>query len=149
MELSLKRISSEHALRFCVLYNKHCLITAEQMSNNMIRLCNCRTTANKYLNIFTAAIMDFFPIFFWGSPLSPSYTVLIKNNLQSAPDTSFSETGVAPAAGWPSVCTGLFLADRCPALWKGWAMPPFYFRVSFCTPDTAEEKKPIHVTSHF
>lgn len=37
MELWLKLIFSKHKLSFCVLYNSHYLIGAEQMSNNMIR----------------------------------------------------------------------------------------------------------------
>lgn len=37
MELWLQLIFAEHKLSFCVLYNSHYLINAEQMSNNMIR----------------------------------------------------------------------------------------------------------------
>lgn len=37
MELWLKLIFSKHKLSYCVSYNSHYLIGAEQMSNNMIR----------------------------------------------------------------------------------------------------------------
>lgn len=90
---------------------------------------------------FTACITDCF--WYSGWFFSPSYTAFVKNNLQSAPGTSFSRTGVVPATDWPWAGTGLFPVDKCPALWKGLAMPPFYFRASSCTPDTAEEEKEI------
>lgn len=80
---------------------------------------------------------------FWYSScfLSPTHVVYNKNHLQSAPGTSFSETGVVLVTGWPWAYTGLFPVDKCPALWRGSAMPPFYFPASSCTPGTAEEKK--------
>lgn len=80
---------------------------------------------------------------FWYSScfLSPTHVVYNKNNLQSAPGTSFSGTDVVLEAGWPWAYTGLFPVDKCPALWRGSAAPPFYFQASSCTPGTAEEKE--------
>lgn len=64
MELSLKLISSKHALSFCVLYNKHCLINAEQMSNNMIRAVqlqdSCKQVPRHFYSSHYGLLSNFF-----------------------------------------------------------------------------------------
>lgn len=58
------------------------------------------------------------------------------NHSRWVPCTSSWVPGDAPSAGWPSACTGLFPADRYPALWTEWAGPLSYSPVYAYTPGT-------------
>lgn len=62
-----------------------------------------------------------------------------KNNTHSqwAPCTCSWVLGGALGAGWPSTCTGLALADTCPAPWTEWAGPLFCSPACAYTPGTS------------
>lgn len=142
MELSQTLISSKHALHFCILYNKHRLINAEQRSNNMIRAVQLQDYCKQVPKHFYSSLFlrfTFVPQLYSCHKEQPT----ISSRYFFFRDWCRSRSWLAISLYWSLSCWQVSSSlERISN--ASFLLSSFLLHTRYC-----RREKPIHVTSHF
>lgn len=148
MELWLKLISSEHALSFCVLYNRHYLINAEQMSNNMIRAVQLQDYCKQVPKHFYSTHYGLLLIFFEVDSCPPIIQYSKRTTYNQLPILLFQRLVSFPQLVGHKLVLVSFLLTGVQLFGKDQQCLLFTFELPFTHQILQKRKKTIAVTSH-